>query len=380
MATTKLAVSFKDRNLGTYDRQIDKITHSELNTLLNEKIDTAFAHVPDEVRHITAEERNRWNNMLSKLKPASKTENGLFSAADKAKLDSISEGANRYSHPLSGVKSGSYTRVTVSDQGHVMYGDNPTRMDITVSNSERLGDQLPSAFAKTHNPTFTGTVKIPDVTINSSPNSPVTVKLLETYVREQAMQLNKIYPIGSVYMTFSNADPATTIGGTWRKLPSGKMLLSSGDEYTVRATGGEKSVTLTQANIPAHTHRSTKRFDIDTSNMIADHYHATGTIVNNNGIFITSDNNRTMLQLGKRPPNYYFTGWNGSGHGNDRFAGNDTQKWNLFTTRAIPITNSQINAGSAHVDIDIVSSSVGSGTPHNNMPPYLVVHMWERIG
>ncbi len=55
---------------------------------------------------------------------------GLMSAADKAKLDGIAEGANKYTytHPNSGVTAGTYKSVTVNAQGHITAGTNPTTL------------------------------------------------------------------------------------------------------------------------------------------------------------------------------------------------------------------------------------------------------------
>lgn len=53
------------------------------------------------------------------------TANGLMSAADKAKLDSVQASANAYVHPASGVVAGSYRSVTVDGDGHVTGGSSP---------------------------------------------------------------------------------------------------------------------------------------------------------------------------------------------------------------------------------------------------------------
>ena len=52
---------------------------------------------------------------------------GFMSAADKTKLDSMGSGGD-YTHPTSGVTSGTYKSVTVNDQGHVTGGTNPTTL------------------------------------------------------------------------------------------------------------------------------------------------------------------------------------------------------------------------------------------------------------
>ena len=69
---------------------------------------------------------------------------------------------------------------------------------------------------------------------------------------------NKIYPIGSIYMTVNNTNPKTLFGGTWENIAKGRTLVgvdTSQTEFnTVKKTGGSKTVTLTEAQIPSHKH------------------------------------------------------------------------------------------------------------------------------
>ena len=39
---------------------------------------------------------------------------------------------------------------------------------------------------------------------------------------------SKLYPVGSVYISFNSADPSTLFGGTWQRLKD-TFLLASGD-------------------------------------------------------------------------------------------------------------------------------------------------------
>lgn len=64
---------------------------------------------------------------------------------------------------------------------------------------------------------------------------------------------DKIYPIGSIYISTSQASPASIFGGTWEQLKD-RFLLASGDTYTAGATGGEATHTLTRSEMPRHTH------------------------------------------------------------------------------------------------------------------------------
>jgi hypothetical protein len=53
---------------------------------------------------------------------ASGSYSGLMSAGDKAKLDGIEEGANKYIHPDSLAEVGTYMQVVTDEQGHVVGG------------------------------------------------------------------------------------------------------------------------------------------------------------------------------------------------------------------------------------------------------------------
>ena len=73
----------------------------------------------------------------------------------------------------------------------------------------------------------------------------------------QTMQT--IYPVGALYISTLSTNPATLLGfGTWAAFGAGRALvgLDAGQaEFdTVEETGGEKTHTLTEAEMPAHTH------------------------------------------------------------------------------------------------------------------------------
>ena len=68
------------------------------------------------------------------------------------------------------------------------------------------------------------------------------------------------YPVGSLYMNASNStNPATLLGfGTWSAFGEGRVLIgidsSDTDFDTAEETGGSKTHTLTEAQLPSHRH------------------------------------------------------------------------------------------------------------------------------
>ena len=66
-----------------------------------------------------------------KLNAATASTPGAMSAADKAKLDGIAEGANNYTHPAHTAHESGLYKVTVDAQGHVSDAEAVTKEDIT---------------------------------------------------------------------------------------------------------------------------------------------------------------------------------------------------------------------------------------------------------
>ena len=64
---------------------------------------------------------------------------------------------------------------------------------------------------------------------------------------------NKVYPVGSLYWSSKNTDPSTLFGGTWERITD-KFIWAMSDSATVNDTGGNDSVTLSEDNLPSHTH------------------------------------------------------------------------------------------------------------------------------
>jgi hypothetical protein len=106
-------------------------------------------------------------------------------------------------------------------------------------------------------PTVNGTVG--SVIIQDSANT-LALKPIETVFTEI---VNHIYPVGSIHTSFSNINPATRFIGTlWEQVSQGRFLVGIGsgsDGVTTKTAiagnnSGEYNHTLTEAEMPSHTH------------------------------------------------------------------------------------------------------------------------------
>lgn len=149
--------------------------------------------------------------------------------------------------------------------------------------------------------------------------------------------LDKVYPIGSIYMSINATSPAELLGGTWEQLKD-RFLLGAGNTYANGTTGGEANTTLNANQMPSHTHSG-------TTGGSGGHSHT---------MPFKGFGNVTTTTNG-----WFFGRRNVSGDGNDGWW--DATSW----------VNNHTH--------DFTTSSAGGGQAHNNMPPYLTVYMWKRI-
>ena len=152
-----------------------------------------------------------------------------------------------------------------------------------------------------------------------------------------------IYPVGSIYISERDTNPATLFGGYWVKIED-RFLLSAGSSYTLGATGGAATVTLTanQSGLKAHNHTFSHDHPLPDSRQYVTH---------------TSGAGITEVQVP-----------NGTHHYTPSISSGTSDNW-----WGVSSTSQPSNANSGDV------SAANASEAHNNMPPYLVVNVWERI-
>lgn len=164
--------------------------------------------------------------------------------------------------------------------------------------------------------------------------------------------LSMVYPVGSIYMSTSNTSPSTFLGGTWAPWGSGRVPVgvntSDTNFSTVEKTGGASTHTLTEAQLPSHTHANT---------------------VTNNTV--------TTAESGAHTHSFTMTLRTGTGDKeNEAEAGGaDTD---TKTSSSIYIPSGGKHTHDITSNVTITNVAAGGGAAHNNLQPYITCYMWKR--
>lgn len=111
-----------------------KSTEEALNNAIGTKANQSDfnSHINDSIKHITSDERNKWNKVTDKV---DKVEGKILSSndyttIDKNKLAGIADGANKYIHPSYISKTIGFYKVSIDSLGHVSTVEAVTKDDI----------------------------------------------------------------------------------------------------------------------------------------------------------------------------------------------------------------------------------------------------------
>lgn len=190
-----------------------------------------------------------------------------------------------------------------------------------------------------------------DITATFDPNEFATIKDIEDRLKtfyDRMIDIDDVidalHPVGSIYISTTDTDPAELMPNTkWELIAPGRMLIGAGEaasgaRYEAGKTGGEEKHKITVNEMPAHTHRLT----IQTNN-ISGGFNVWKFDPCTSGVFSTR-------YLG--------------GGANSKDGGGDSM-WRV-----------EMNISNILTGTSLANS--GGGASHNNMPPYLVVYIWQR--
>ena len=247
-------------------------------------------------------------------------------------------------------------------------------------------------------------------------------KLVDTKLNWLYRQLQttaaKLYPVGSVYISFNPTSPQTLFGGTWVRLKD-RVLMASGDTYAPNTTGGSATVTLNENQLPSHNHSLTANgshtHSASSANAGNHNHSVSGTIANAGDHTHTwsgsseSAGNHTHTFTGSSASagnhshtattstagNHSHTGttsWGGE-HSHTMYAaypgkvnagargicdtGDGTIQGFTGTTSSAGNHNHSFTTSNAGAHTHTIGNT-GSGTAFNTISPYITAYVWRR--
>lgn len=235
------------------------------------------------------------------------------------------------------------------------------------------------------------------------------------------IQIDNIYPIGSIYISFSSTNPGSLFGGTWEQMNEDKLLMCAGSTYTANSTGGSATKILSTANLPSHTHsiaehthtlgnhtHTLNNHTHDLSNhthglanhthTLSGHSHGTGHssninfVISNGDIALNSTSRAWAATTNSNGIFFVYTSaavthgineyHNTGGPSNNSSGGpsNNTSTGPSNNTSAGPSNNTTGGPSTTNVgDFSAFDTgSTGSNTAWDIMPPYIGVYVWKR--
>lgn len=187
------------------------------------------------------------------------------------------------------------------------------------------------------------------------------------------------FPVGSVFISAVSTNPATLLGyGTWSAIGAGRVLvgLDAGDPDfdTLEETGGAKTVTLAESQIPAHTH-------VQNSH---NHTQDAHTHVQNSHNHTQDSHNHTQNSFAPRIINSGTAGTVGVQGASAASNANASNAATTATNQVATATNQVAtavnqNATATNQSATAVNQNTGGGGSHSNVQPYFVCMFWRRL-
>ena len=177
----------------------------------------------------------------------------------------------------------------------------------------------------------------------------------------QHVSILQAYPVGSIYMSVVETNPAELFGGTWEAIAPGRVLLGAGEydsntTYTAGAKGGAVRQFLHEINLPKHTHT------VEIEKTAASHNHR-------NGVYDEAAAGNGPLSSNYGAIKMYPTATQHVMAADSSSFGTSTQLYMGYTSTDTTKHTHNVTVGSYGRDEPL---------PVGLMQPYLVVYMWKR--
>lgn len=196
---------------------------------------------------------------------------------------------------------------------------------------------------------------------------------------------NAIYPVGSIYMSASSANPGTLFGGTWVEWGQGRVPVGVGTSdraFAANETGGSSNAVVVQHNHPAtfqgaavggHTHTGPSH-----SHTMA-HTHTPSKAAN---AFVTVDKRypiarRTVLDI-YSPKDTQRVVYDNVYYGDSNIERNNNTSGSSAGFTGNAGTGATGSAGSHTPAGSVTVSNSGSAGTNKNLQPYITCYMWKR--
>lgn len=199
--------------------------------------------------------------------------------------------------------------------------------------------------------------------VNTANNAANTVEQIRV---EMDAVTNKLWPVGSIYISVNNANPASFFGGSWVPFATGKTIVGvdtgQGEFNAVEKSGGHKELQSHAHGMNNHVHSlnnhtHTVPNHVHTMQGAGNHYHYLGI-------------NKDAVQKGtsyNKPNNFE----SGSTSYKSNTTGNHTHTMNSSGTCTTGGNNGNTGGNSGN------TTSAGGGDS-GNLQPYITVYMWKR--